>query len=249
MLSDARTAGAAKLANTAGSTLAAEFAKIAGSVSASDALATEIRPTEAASFAMDADRLAREAKSAFASSLSPITASFALDRDHLNRAQDALATSLKPIGAIDNHVGKLTEMGVASQTLGAASASATLAAEVKRHLGSITDLNPAYRSAARDVLDQIGAAHRDITPSNLERVATKPVETPPQAMAIISAADIGRRVRKARRAMGMTQQHFADLAGVGRRFLIELEKGKPTLEIGRVLAVCQAAGIRIGFLP
>lgn len=60
-----------------------------------------------------------------------------------------------------------------------------------------------------------------------------------------TVADIGRRVRQARKEMKMTQQRFADLAGVGRRFLIELEQGKPSLEIGRVLAVCQAAGLKL----
>ncbi len=127
------------------------------------------------------------------------------------------------------------------------SATAGLAAETKRQL-SMPELNPAYRSPARDVLDQIGAAPRDLKPVNRERAVTKPAEKSSSAKVIGSAADIGRQVRGARRAMGMTQQRFADLAGVGRRFLIELEKGKPTLEIGRVLAVCQAAGIKIGFI-
>lgn len=65
---------------------------------------------------------------------------------------------------------------------------------------------------------------------------------------IASTADIGRRVRDSRHALGMTQQRFADLAGVGRRFLGELERGKASLEIGRVLAVCEAAGIKLGFV-
>lgn len=65
---------------------------------------------------------------------------------------------------------------------------------------------------------------------------------------IRSVADVGQRVRAARQSMGMTQQRFADLAGVGRRFLIELEHGKASLEMGRVLAVCHAAGIKLGFL-
>jgi len=43
--------------------------------------------------------------------------------------------------------------------------------------------------------------------------------------------------------MKLSQQDFADLAGVGRRFVSELESGKPTLEIERVLRVCKAAGI------
>lgn len=54
--------------------------------------------------------------------------------------------------------------------------------------------------------------------------------------------DIGKLVRERRREFGMTQDEFAGLANVGRRFLIELEKGKPTLQIDRVLSVLQACG-------
>jgi y4mF family transcriptional regulator len=45
--------------------------------------------------------------------------------------------------------------------------------------------------------------------------------------------------------MRLSQQQFADLAGVGRRFISELENGKPTLELGLVLQVCKAAGIDV----
>ncbi|WP_192246811.1 helix-turn-helix transcriptional regulator [Mesorhizobium silamurunense] len=62
---------------------------------------------------------------------------------------------------------------------------------------------------------------------------------------IVSAADIGRLVRRAREARHLSQQSFADLAGVGRRFLSELENGKPTLELGKVLKVAHAAGISL----
>ncbi|OBQ75402.1 hypothetical protein A8146_01645 [Mesorhizobium loti] len=58
-----------------------------------------------------------------------------------------------------------------------------------------------------------------------------------------SSADIGRLVREARKRGNFSQQKFADLAGVGRRFLSELENGKPTLELGKVLKVANAAGI------
>ena len=60
---------------------------------------------------------------------------------------------------------------------------------------------------------------------------------------VTSVVELGKLVREARKGSGMSQQRFADLAGVGRRFLSELESGKPSLEIGRVLAVCKAAGI------
>lgn len=67
--------------------------------------------------------------------------------------------------------------------------------------------------------------------------------------AIQSATDIGAAIRAARKAKGLTQQNFADLAGVGRRFLSELESGKPTLEIGKVLKVAAAAGFRLMMVP
>ncbi|MER9297853.1 helix-turn-helix domain-containing protein [Mesorhizobium sp. M0621] len=60
---------------------------------------------------------------------------------------------------------------------------------------------------------------------------------------IASPADLGRVVRAVRERRRFSQQEFADLAGVGRRFLSELENGKPTLELGKVLKVTNAAGI------
>ncbi len=58
-----------------------------------------------------------------------------------------------------------------------------------------------------------------------------------------NAGDLGRLVRIARENRKLSQQSFADVAGVGRRFLSELENGKPTLEIEKVLKVANAAGI------
>jgi y4mF family transcriptional regulator len=71
----------------------------------------------------------------------------------------------------------------------------------------------------------------------------------PKGTSIKTTSDVGSRVREARKAMHLTQQSFADLAGVGRRFVSELEAGKPTLEFGRVLKVCEAAGIDLFALP
>lgn len=68
-------------------------------------------------------------------------------------------------------------------------------------------------------------------------------------IAIKSIADIGIVVKATRQALGLTQQRFADLAGVGRRFVSELEAGKPTLEADRVIRCCLAAGIDIFARP
>ena len=62
-------------------------------------------------------------------------------------------------------------------------------------------------------------------------------------------ADVGTHVREARKAMKLSQQSFADLAGVGRRFVSELESGKGSVEFERVLKVCQAAGVDIFAMP
>ena len=60
---------------------------------------------------------------------------------------------------------------------------------------------------------------------------------------MISPAMIGEAVRRARKAMGLRQDEFAAAAGVGLRFLVELERGKSTIQLGRTLAVLAAAGL------
>jgi len=49
-----------------------------------------------------------------------------------------------------------------------------------------------------------------------------------------SVDDIGLAMRALRRAQGVTQVDLADLAGVGPRFVSEVENGKRTAEIGKV---------------
>ncbi len=80
--------------------------------------------------------------------------------------------------------------------------------------------------------------------ARLGRLSTQPTsESPSGPMPVNSPAALGKLLRQAREAMGLTQAAFADAAGVGRRFLSELENGKPTLELGKVMAVCSAAGV------
>ena len=58
---------------------------------------------------------------------------------------------------------------------------------------------------------------------------------------MITPTQIGEAVRRSRKAMGLRQDEFAAAAGVGLRFIVELERGKPTIQIGRALAVLAAA--------
>ena len=62
-------------------------------------------------------------------------------------------------------------------------------------------------------------------------------------------ADIGSIVREARKAAGLRQDQLAASAGVGLRFLVELERGKPTAQLDKVFQVLTARGLRIAVLP
>jgi y4mF family transcriptional regulator len=60
---------------------------------------------------------------------------------------------------------------------------------------------------------------------------------------IATPNDLGKILKTARVAAGLNQEQLADIAGVGRRFISELENGKPSLEFGKVLQVATALGI------
>jgi transcriptional regulator with XRE-family HTH domain len=62
--------------------------------------------------------------------------------------------------------------------------------------------------------------------------------------ALETAAAFGSIIRNRRKALNMRQDQLALATGVGRRFLIELEAGKPSCQIGRSLLVAEALGLR-----
>ena len=57
--------------------------------------------------------------------------------------------------------------------------------------------------------------------------------------------EVGQLVRVKRRDMGLTQKELAALCHVGTRFISELENGKPSLEIDKVLKVIRNVGLNI----
>lgn len=57
--------------------------------------------------------------------------------------------------------------------------------------------------------------------------------------------ELGRLVRQRRKEAGLTLVELAGLAGVGVRFLSELERGKPTVQIGKVLAILGLLGLEL----
>lgn len=59
---------------------------------------------------------------------------------------------------------------------------------------------------------------------------------------IDSPLTLGVTVQVARKRLGLTQPQLALAAGVGVRFVVELEAGKPTLRLEKVLSVLHALG-------
>jgi y4mF family transcriptional regulator len=62
---------------------------------------------------------------------------------------------------------------------------------------------------------------------------------------IDNATAFGRRLSHARKALGLTQRDLALAIGVGERFIVNLEAGKPTAQLGKALAAAKAAGMRL----
>ena len=60
---------------------------------------------------------------------------------------------------------------------------------------------------------------------------------------IQDTAELGRRVRELRRAQKITQAQLAGLANTGIRFISDLENGKETCHIGKVLRVLETLGV------
>ncbi|ANO51894.1 helix-turn-helix transcriptional regulator [Woeseia oceani] len=60
-----------------------------------------------------------------------------------------------------------------------------------------------------------------------------------------TAEDLGRLVKKERKALGLTQAELALTSGTGLRFISDLENGKPTCQIGKTLTVLKTLGIRL----
>ena len=60
-----------------------------------------------------------------------------------------------------------------------------------------------------------------------------------------TSEQLGAAIRARRRQLKVTQKNLAMTCGTGLRFIIDLEKGKPTCQIGKVLQVIQALGLEL----
>jgi y4mF family transcriptional regulator len=68
---------------------------------------------------------------------------------------------------------------------------------------------------------------------------------------IKSPQELGEALRNARKRLGLTQPQLALVAGVGIRFIVDLEGGKTTVRLDSVLRVIEVLGgvINLDGLP
>jgi hypothetical protein len=70
-----------------------------------------------------------------------------------------------------------------------------------------------------------------------------------QATQVRTPEDLARIVRAFRKDSGADQVRAAGLAGVGVRFLGDLERGKPNLRLALVLRVLERLGLEVWIAP
>jgi HTH-type transcriptional regulator / antitoxin HipB len=64
-------------------------------------------------------------------------------------------------------------------------------------------------------------------------------------MKMKNTEQLGTAIRMRRKQLKITQKELAMTCGTGLRFIVDLEKGKPTCQIGKTLQVLQALGLAI----
>lgn len=68
-------------------------------------------------------------------------------------------------------------------------------------------------------------------------------------MEVQSVRELAAVIRQLRREKGWSQATLAREAGVGREWIIHLEKARPTVELGLVMGTLKALGVRLRIDP
>lgn len=66
---------------------------------------------------------------------------------------------------------------------------------------------------------------------------------------INNTKELGQALRQRRKEAGLTQKEAAAYAGVGTRFLSELERGKPTVQLGKTIELTKLLGLQLTLTP
>ena len=65
----------------------------------------------------------------------------------------------------------------------------------------------------------------------------------------VNPTEIGVIVRTTRKSQKLRQDQLAGVAGVGVRFVVDLEAGKPTAQIGKALLILEVLGCKVVITP
>ena len=68
-------------------------------------------------------------------------------------------------------------------------------------------------------------------------------------MAIQTAEQLGTVIRARRKQLRITQKELAMTCGTGLRYIVDLEKGKPTCQIGKALLILHSLGLAVEATP
>ncbi len=62
---------------------------------------------------------------------------------------------------------------------------------------------------------------------------------------VVSSAALGALVRDQRRSLALKQIDLAGLGNTGNRFIVDVENGKPTVQLQKVLDLLQLLGLEV----
>ena len=71
----------------------------------------------------------------------------------------------------------------------------------------------------------------------------------PEEVSKMNNLSLNEYVKSKRKSLGLSREEFALKAGVGLRFLRELEQGKETLKMDKVNQVLKLFGLQLGAVP
>ncbi|CUJ78586.1 helix-turn-helix domain-containing protein [Achromobacter aegrifaciens] len=66
---------------------------------------------------------------------------------------------------------------------------------------------------------------------------------------IRTSTELGELVKAVRRSQGLLQADLAGLSGTGNRYVVDLERGKPTLQLQKVLDMLDLLGLEVQVAP
>jgi HTH-type transcriptional regulator/antitoxin HipB len=102
--------------------------------------------------------------------------------------------------------------------------------------GSTVDWVPiGSKTVSKTVLVPIGTTRQD-------RAISLPIGTMHSSPA---TQVFGQRIRDQRQRLGLSQSALADVVGVNRRVIGELERGKPSVQLNIALRVAEAVGLDV----